>query len=274
MVIRSESNNKEINSENSYSDIVVLEPQIHLNNFNIFDLGSNKNVFNKGLINHEIRTKIPEKINSLFGKSFDNSSKKTVLIPGFVLSQLVSEDSKSLDILKNKVSDGSVILSSAPFFRTSSTILSDKELKSEIKKHESLLKTVFGKESSVVVLDNEASEKLINAFPNKKFIVHNRLQNSQLQNKLIVELKKIKPFLFDVGDNLLINDFHLLTNNQIISRIDESKASVDSSPYEEYSAVMNILNDFVNRINNFKTSEEGIVNDIQLSESPSSLIIQ
>ncbi len=270
-------NESTINLDSPESQVISLEPTLHLNNISVFDIGANKDFFNKGLINHEIRTHIPEKISQLFNKKLSNSSathKTTIAIPGYALNQLKIENPELISQIKNKIKNKELSLSSQTYSGTSSTILSDNELISEIKKHELLLKNTFDQEPESIIIDHNPSEKLINTFSNKKIIISNNIKQTNLQKKVVDEIKKLKPHVSELNDQDLINELNLLASNQILNKLDETQANIEFSPYEQYSNVMNMLNDVVHRINNFKNSEEGIVNEVSISEEPSTLLIK
>lgn len=248
--------------------ITRIEPNIHLNNITVFDIGANKDYFNKGLIQHEIRTRVPETIDKIF-KTKKNQS---LAIPGYVLEQLSKEQPETLKKLKDYVTTKKITLAAQPYFGTNTQLLSDKETIEHILKHQNILKKTLGKKAEIAILDKKPSSDLLKAIHCKKAIINKEKNLTEMQRHLVIELDSFSTHVKKTEDTLLLNDFHLLSNTKLINSVNVDDETNDN-PYEQYSTMLTILNDIAHRINNVKLSEKGEFQlETELSDNPSSLI--
>lgn len=250
-------------------NLIRIEPNLHLNQINIFDIGLNKEYFNKGLIEHEVRTKVTEQLTTVF----DAKKDQTIAIPGYVIEQLSKEQPETMEILKNKVQTNNIILTTQPYFGTSLHSLSEEDAIKQITRHQNILKSTFGKSADIVLVDKEPSQDLLEAIHCKKAIVHfNQSSLTEMQQHLLAEMNSLQTHVIKAKDELLIQDLSMLANPSILTTLGVDIEG-DFSPYEQYSTMLTILNDVAHRINSAKLSEKAEFQlETEISETPSKLI--
>lgn len=245
-----------------------IEPNIHLNHITVFDIGANKEYFNKGMIQNEIRTTIPKNID----KIFEIKQNRSLAIPGYVLEQLSKEQPETLKKIKDYVASKKIVLAAQPYFGTSMQLLSDKEAIEHILKHQNILEKTLGKKAEIALLDKKPTPSLLKSIHCKRAIVSEEKNLTEMQKHLVSELESFSTHVKKTEDTLLLNDFHLLSNSKLINSVNVDDET-NESPYEQYSTMLTILNDIAHKINNAKLSEKGEFQlETELSDNPSSLI--
>lgn len=248
---------------------IRIEPEVELNNITVFDIGQNKEYVNKGLMQHAIRTDISKRLQEVFNK---NEPQK-ILVSGYALERLEKESPETIHELKTSLKKNNHKLATQPYFGTSMHLLEEKDAIEHINRHQDLLLKNFGQQANTVLLDKEPSTTLLENINCTEFQIETETHHTtDMQKHLLEEMTELHSAIKETQDSALLQDFYMLANKELLKTVHESETE-KTSPYEQYTTILTILNDMVHKINTAKLSERGEFQlETTISDTPSQLL--
>jgi len=267
--------------------------KVFLQGMNVFEIGSNKNHINKGLMASQISS-LTSQLENL------DSSVKQLAIPGYILKLIEENDDELSDLLKNLVDKNNISLLAVPYFNSSLSLLSSEELSSQLKLQEEITKDFFGKSSDGFFCSEGILPPVVESVLNKNYLTvyypenssltldnpdyklvktsvtmvgetvegNLSLADSKMEGHLMSELRDLYPHIITHGDEDTLTSWRYMTQPSMILRAGVSRFSNDA--YEHYTQMMNTMNDVAFKIKNVQLAKKGLFQEKPIiSSSPS-----
>lgn len=288
---------------------LLVTPRVRLHDMNVFDIGSNKDYIDTGKMKHEATTTLAQQLAhaQAFFSEETNQYSLNLVLPGYVLEHLQSNENGVLDRLKDFVKDHRVTLLATPYYGSSLHIISQEELKMQLALQEDITHKHFKQKSKIFFSTHQLTRHQKNQLKKvgcdevltsqqgqvlnlqdwqadsaimKKRIASLLKNNTAstlsvnpsfvgMQAHLVSELKGLYDYIVASKDEQLLTSWRLLTHHELIHTLGMNVE--EENPYERYTTLMNICNDIAHRIRNVNLASQGEIDtSVNLVNSPSS----
>lgn len=275
----------------------LLLPEIYLHALNAFDVGNNPEHINHGLTKTGLVSWVNNNVDKLSDSNF-------LTINGHALSLLDEDSQEAIETITRIVKENNISLVGVPYYNTSLSLLSADNFKKQWDKNQQELKNYFGKTAqNIYVADQKMPIHLSSTIKDLglKIIGDNSLDvesimlgkeslkqinedsfigehssynqantSSSLADHVSSELLALEPFVMSDGE--LSSTWQLLANTQLISSLEGGDPQMT---YNNYSSMMNILNDIAHTVRNVELTKKGLFEtNAQIVENPSEKIFE
>lgn len=265
--------------------VIRITPMQHLNSFNVFDIGLNKEYLNTGLIQHENRSTLVHQLKELDQKIRNEPANHTLAFSGDLIEFLADEQPELLATFAAHAQSGLVQLGTQSYHGALAELMHEQHYMQQVLEHQEALQKYFGVPASVLVSSREPTVDLqqktgvdghvpLAETQSLAEFLHAQEDSKELrtdmQEHLLEEMASMSKHVHETEDAELIGAFCKLASPEVIKH---SHPEHGEAPYDHYTTLMSILHDVAHRITVARQIKKGIfVTEPQFGPSPSALL--
>jgi hypothetical protein len=269
------------------TQLINIEPALHLASFTIFDIGANKSYLNQGQIDHECRTVLVTQLKELLALLPNCTTPLTLSFSGACLNFLAEEQPELIKEFDDMFSTNSQLkLATQLYHGTALDLISEEQAQKHLLMHKDLLTKHFKTAPTVLFTTSKASQHLLTftacteqatAVDSVSLAAYLAAQEhvlpqleSELQQHVIAECRALAPHVQATDDEELIGSFCQLASPRVIGNV---HPEYGETPYDHYTTFMSILHDIAHRINAARHIQQGVfIAPHKIGASPSALL--